>query len=208
VRETGTATALEITVEKRIPVGAGMGGGSADAAAVLRALAQIHGVDPSGLLEVAASVGSDVPALLHGGAVIAEGRGERLTPVHAVTIPWVVVPQPFAVSTPDAYGWWDADPVTGPDPGVLIAALETGNVEVLASALFDDLEPAVSGRRPDVAAARADLIAAGAPGAVMTGSGPTVVAPAAHLGQADRIAAAVPGAFVTTAVVARRPEGS
>jgi 4-diphosphocytidyl-2-C-methyl-D-erythritol kinase len=66
---TAIATAVEVHVDKRIPVAAGMGGGSADAAAVLRALARMHGVDPAGLSDVARSVGADVPALLHGGAV-------------------------------------------------------------------------------------------------------------------------------------------
>ncbi|MEX0984735.1 MAG: 4-(cytidine 5'-diphospho)-2-C-methyl-D-erythritol kinase [Actinomycetota bacterium] len=208
-RVAGVMAPVAIRIDKRIPVGAGMGGGSADAAAVLRALATMHGLDPAGLLDASASIGSDVPALLHGGPVIAEGRGERLIPVHAVTTHWVVVPQPFGVSTPDAYAWWDEDPRTGPDPGALIAAVETGNIDVLASALSDDLEAGVARRHPEVDIARAALLEAGAAGVVMTGSGPTVVGLAAHLGIADRVALALPDALVTSGPPATmdRPSG-
>jgi len=189
---------VAITVDKRIPVTAGMGGGSADAAAVLRALGRLHGVDRADLLAIGAEVGADVPALVHGGVVFAQGRGDRVTGVHAVTTQWVVAPLAFGVRTPGAYGWWDEDPRTGPDPGALIAAFETGNDELLGSALFDDLQAGVVARHPEVGATLQMLEAAGALGAVMTGSGPTVVALARHLGHADALAAAVPGAFVTS----------
>ena len=98
--ETGReAPGATITVEKRIPVAAGLGGGSADAAATIRALDQLHGTDlpTETLLGIAAAVGSDVPALLLGGPVYADGRGDRVTPVHAQTTHWVVVPASFAV---------------------------------------------------------------------------------------------------------------
>lgn len=189
---------IVVTVDKRIPVAAGMGGGSADAAAVLRALGRLHGVGRADLLAIGAEVGADVPALVHGGAVFAQGRGERVTGVHAVTTQWAVAPLAFGVRTSDAYRWWDEDPRTGPDPGALIAAFETGNDEVLGSALFDDLQAGVVDRHPEVGATLDALRAAGALGAVMTGSGPTVVALARHLGQAGAFAAAVPGAFATS----------
>jgi 4-diphosphocytidyl-2-C-methyl-D-erythritol kinase len=208
-RATGLpfAPAARVTIDKRIPVAAGMGGGSADAAAVLRALGRLHGVGRADLIELAAAVGSDVPALVHGGPVFAEGRGERVTPVHAVTSHWVVAPLPFSVTAADAYAWWDERSATGPDPGALIAALETGNDELLGSALYDDLAPGVCARHPEVAATIAALEAAGALGVVMTGSGPTVVALARHLGQADSLAARIPGAFATSGPPVERPAG-
>ena len=196
-RETPGAT---ITVDKRIPVAAGLGGGSADAAATILALDELHGTDLSTetLLGIAAAVGSDVPALLLGGPVYADGRGDRVTPVHAQTTHWVVVPASFAVRTPDAYAWWDQDGQTGPDAGAVIAALEAGNDENLGPALYDDLQPVVAARHPEVADTIAALLDAGALGAVMSGSGPTVVALARHMAHADQIAEAVPGAFVTS----------
>jgi 4-diphosphocytidyl-2-C-methyl-D-erythritol kinase len=195
---TGRQAGVRIELDKRIPVAAGMGGGSADAAALLRALGRLHGVETETLLEIAASIGSDVPGLLRVEAIHASGRGDRLSPVLAQSTTWVVHPFGFAVSTPDAYRWWDEAPVTGPDPGALIAALETGNDVLLGSAIYDDLEPAVAARHPEVAETVEAFLSAGALGAVMTGSGPTVVALARHLGHADTLADAVPGSFVVT----------
>ena len=199
--ETDRATPdATIAVDKRIPVAAGLGGGSADAAATILALDELHGtgLDTETLLGIAAAVGSDVPALLLGGPVYADGRGDRVTSVHAQTTHWVVVPASFAVRTPDAYAWWDETGESGPDAGAVIAALEAGNDEILGPGLFDDLQPVVAARHPEVADTIAALLDAGALGAVMSGSGPTVVALARHMAHADQIAAEVPGAFVTS----------
>jgi 4-diphosphocytidyl-2-C-methyl-D-erythritol kinase len=190
-----------IRIDKRIPVAAGLGGGSADAAAVLRALRELWqcGLDDAGLADVGATVGSDVAALLHAGPVYAAGRGERVHPVHVPTTWWVVRPLPFAVRTPDAYAWWDDEGETGPDPGALVAAIEAADHVLAGDALYDDLQAPVVRRHPEVGEVVDAFLAAGALGAVMTGSGPTVVALARHLGHADAIAAAVPGSFVTSA---------
>ena len=195
---TGIAPSVHVAIEKRIPVGAGMGGGSADAAALLRALGRLHPAATPALPEIAAAVGADVPALLHGGPVYADGRGDHVTPVHAVTTHWALAPFPFAVRTPDAYAWWDGEPSTGPDPGALIAALETGSLDLLGHAMFDDLQRVVVARHPPIASVIERFLDAGALGAVMTGSGPTVVALASSPLHADRIAAAVRGASVTS----------
>jgi 4-diphosphocytidyl-2-C-methyl-D-erythritol kinase len=107
---------------------------------------------------------------------------------------------PFAVSTPDAYTWWDEDGVTGPDPGALIAALETGDLELLGSALFDDLWAPVASRHPRIQAKADALNGAGALGVVMTGSGPTLAALARDAAHAGRLAKAVEGCLVVSAV--------
>jgi 4-diphosphocytidyl-2-C-methyl-D-erythritol kinase len=195
----GRGASLEIV--KRIPVAAGLGGGSADAAAVLLALNELWGcsVELDALLVVGERIGSDVPAMLVREPVLMRGRGERIDPVRAVTTWWVVHPFDFPTRSPDAYRWWDEDgAATGPDPGALIAAAEAGDLELLGSALFNDLEGPVTARHPEVGVVREALLQAGALGAVMTGSGPSVVALARHLGEADRIAAAVPGSFVVS----------
>ncbi|HEY7200812.1 MAG TPA: 4-(cytidine 5'-diphospho)-2-C-methyl-D-erythritol kinase [Candidatus Dormibacteraeota bacterium] len=91
---------------KRIPAGAGLGGGSADAAATLRGLARLHGLDVD-LAPIAASLGADVPFLLRGGAAVATGAGERLTPAPA-DHGWYAVAWPgYAVSTAAVYAGWD-----------------------------------------------------------------------------------------------------
>ncbi len=197
----GSAAGASIEIEKQIPVAAGLGGGSADAAATLFALNELWGcgLDIDELLEVAEKVGSDVPALLMRRPVLMRGRGERVVGVTTMTSWWVVKPFDFPTRSPDAYRWWDEDgSVTGPDPGVLFAAVETGNSELLGSALFNDLEGPVSRRHPEIAEAKEAFLEAGALGAVMSGSGPTVVALAAHMFEADKLAAAVPGSFVVS----------
>ena len=186
-----------LRIEKRIPVASGMGGGSADAAATLRGLNALWkcGFGDAELAEVAAAVGADVPGRLGTGAVFADGRGDHVTPVHAATTWWVVKPFDLAVSSADAYAWWDQEPVTGPDPGVLIAALETGNVELLGLSAFNDLQRPVARRHPQIERTIAAFLEAGALGAVMTGSGPTVVALARHVGHAASLVEAIPGSM-------------
>ena len=104
----------------------------------------------------------------------------------------------FPVAAADAYRWWDEAPLTGPDPGVLIAALETGDVRLLGDVLFNDLQPAVVARHPEIGEAISGFMDAGALGATMSGSGPTVAALASHAGHADSLAAAVPGSIVVS----------
>ena len=178
-RRTRGAT---IRIEKRIPVAAGLGGGSADAAAVLVALNERWGCgfDAAALAELGAGVGSDVPALLAGEPAYCTGRGDVVHPVPRPVLHWVVRPLPFVVRTPDAFGWWDEDGgMTGPDAGALIASLETGNDDLTGHALANDLQAAAIRRHPEVGEAIEAFLDAGALGAVMTGSGPTVIALAA-----------------------------
>jgi 4-diphosphocytidyl-2-C-methyl-D-erythritol kinase len=197
----GPLRGAEIRIEKRIPVAAGLGGGSADAAATLLALNELWGcgLERDGMMGIGERIGSDVPAMLAGGPVMMRGRGELIAPVHVVTTWWVVKPFGFPTRSPDAYRWWDEDGGTvGLDPGVLVAAAETGNVDLLGHALFNDLEGPVTRRHPEIENVKRAFMEAGALGAVMSGSGPTMVALARHMGQADRLAEAVPGSFVVS----------
>ena len=197
---------VAITLDKRVPIAAGLGGGSADAAATLLALRELWqpGSATDRLVDVGLRLGSDVPAMLAGEPVLASGRGERIVPVHTATTWWVLKPFQVGVRARDAYAWWDEHRASGPDPGVLIAALETGDVELLGDALFNDLQPVVAARHPEIEEAIETFLAAGALGAVMSGSGPTVAAVARHIGHADTLAAAVPGSIVVSGPPARR----
>jgi 4-diphosphocytidyl-2-C-methyl-D-erythritol kinase len=208
--EPGRRPACRIAIDKHIPIAAGLGGGSADAAATLRALNELWGLSltHADLSDVAATIGSDVPAMLAGEAVFMAGRGERLTPVHTTTTWWVVKPFGFPVAAADAYAWWDAAPTSGPDPGALVAALETGDVGLLGDALFNDLQPAVVARHPVIGETIEAFMDAGALGAIMSGSGPTVAALARHMGHADRLADAVAGAIVVSGPPELRAAGS
>jgi 4-diphosphocytidyl-2-C-methyl-D-erythritol kinase len=202
---------VTVRIDKRIPIAAGLGGGSADAAATLRALRNLWpcDIDETELADLAATIGSDVPALLAGGPVHAAGRGERVQSVQVQTSWWVVRPFAFPVRTSEAYAWWDEDGAeAGPDPGALVAAMETGNDELVGSALFNDLQTPVVRRHPEIQAIRVALLGAGALGAIMSGSGPTTIGLARNPADADRIAAAVPGSFVTSGPPLPDPPGS
>jgi 4-diphosphocytidyl-2-C-methyl-D-erythritol kinase len=115
----------------------------------------------------------------------------------------VLVPFDFPVRTPDAYRWWDEDgddAPTGPDPAQVIAAAVAGNVDALAAELFNDLEAPVFRRHPEVADAKRRLLDAGAAGAIMCGSGPTVAGLAATEEAARKVAGAVSGALVASSL--------
>lgn len=197
----GVTRGARVEITKRIPVAAGLGGGSADAAAVLLALDDLWGcgLDAQTLAEVGERVGSDVPALLRRGPVLMRGRGERVESVRLPPTWWVVRPFDFPTRSPDAYLWWDQDGGrTGPDPAALLDSAVSGDVQALGALLANDLEAPVCARHPQIAAARDALLAAGALGAVMSGSGPTVVALARDRRHAEELAETQPSAIVTS----------
>lgn len=172
-----------IRLDKRIPVGAGLGGGSADAAATIVGLNDLWASDlPVGSLRrIAESLGSDVPALLVGEAVRVRGRGEVVEPAEVERAWWILLPLPFAVAVGDAYRWWDED----------------GGPRDASSA--NDLQDPVARRHPEVADAIQRLIWSGATDVHMSGSGPTVVGRAGSEDDARRMAEDVAGAIVVSA---------
>jgi 4-diphosphocytidyl-2-C-methyl-D-erythritol kinase len=175
--EAGVTGFADIELEKLIPVAGGLGGGSADAAAVILALNDLWdlGLPDRSLREIAALVGSDVPALLAGGAVLAQERGELIEKVEVPSYEWAIVPFPFGVNTAHSFAWWDEDGgVTGEDPAATLAAARSGDSFELGPLLSNDLEAPVFRRHPEVRDAKERLLDAGAAGAVMCGSGPTV----------------------------------
>ena len=172
------AGGAEIEIEKRIPVAAGLGGGSTDAAATLGALNELWGcrLDMEALADIAARVGSDVPGMLAGGPVLVQGRGDVIDPATVDRLWWVLRSFDFGVRSPDAYRWWDEDRASsGPDPAPLLVAATKGDPETLGPLLFNDLERPVFARHPDLAEAKAALLQAGALGALMSGSGSSIV---------------------------------
>jgi 4-diphosphocytidyl-2-C-methyl-D-erythritol kinase len=196
------ARAAAILVEKHIPMAAGLGGGSADAAGVLRALNSLwdDGLPDETLARIGAEIGSDVPAMLHGGATVMRGRGELVEPVDAATTWWVLVPQPFPVHTPQAYGWWDDEGQTARVAlDDALVALREGDAEELGRWLWNDLQGPVARHHAQVQLVIERLLDAGALGAVMSGSGPTVAGIVASEQDAERIAERIPGAIAVSA---------
>jgi 4-diphosphocytidyl-2-C-methyl-D-erythritol kinase len=170
---------LAIEIRKNIPVCAGMGGGSADAAAVLWALNQLSGLGLSveRLAQIGERVGSDVPYCVLGGTALAEGRGERLTPLPPLPDCHIVVCKPpFPISTPELFGCVDCRKLRcRPDTEGLLAALEAGDLPGIARRMYNVFEDVLTDRRGgEIAAIKGELISRGALGAVMSGTGPTV----------------------------------
>ena len=183
----GDPSDTQVTIEKGIPIQAGLGGGSADAAAALLALARLWGGAPLSLLrEVASGIGADVPFFLSGGTALGLGRGEEIYPLVDLPTHWVVlVRPPFGVSTAEAYAWYDEDRAAG--------LREQREFQVLpvpwpsrAAQMINDLEPPVVRRHPEIGTIRTTLREAGAVAAAMSGSGSAVFGLFRTHGQAAR----------------------
>jgi 4-diphosphocytidyl-2-C-methyl-D-erythritol kinase len=215
-RATGQRGAsLRIEIRKRIPVAAGLAGGSADAAATLVACNELwqSGLSLSDLAELAAALGSDVPFALVGGTAVGRGRGEQLTPALAAgTYHWALAFGHEGLSTAQVYATCDrlrAARVAAGDqdePGEpklshpLMAALRSGDPEQVGPLLTNDLQPAALSLQP---ALRRTLTAGrehGALGAIVSGSGPTCAFLARDAARARDLAVALTGAGVCRAV--------
>ena len=174
---TGWPTNFGIELRKEIPTGAGLGGGSADAGAVLRALDALSPY-PLGrrLVELAPALGADVAFMtIDSPMALAWGRGERLLPLPALASRAVVVIAPsFSVSTKDAYEWLAHDRGSYQSRAAVLAPTELDTWEGVASIAVNDFEPVVSRRQPAISAYVDALRAAGALPAMMSGSGSAV----------------------------------
>ena len=170
-----------IDIDKRIPVGAGLGGGSADAGTVLRALDSLapRPLGAERLARVAASLGADVPFLtLDAPIALGTGRGDTIEVLDGLPPRWLaLVLPPFSVSTSEAYGWLDADRARdGRDAPLDAASLRRAarDWDLLAATATNDLQPAVAARHPIIDAYCRALRNAGALLAMMSGSGSAV----------------------------------
>jgi 4-diphosphocytidyl-2-C-methyl-D-erythritol kinase len=166
----------EIQIDKKIPIEAGLGGGSADAAAALMALGRLWGGAPMTLLrEIGATIGADVPFFLSGGTALGLGRGEEIYPLVDLPPHYVVIVRPpFGVSTAEAYGWYDEDRASGQRD-------ENREFQQLpvpwpsrAAQMVNDLEPPVIRRHQEISGLKVQLREAGASAAAMSGSGSAV----------------------------------
>jgi len=169
---------LEIFINKRIPMQAGLGGGSADAAAVLRALNRAYDSPLSipALCELGAQVGSDVPFCVMGGTALVEGKGELLTRLPPAPEFFVVICKPdFSVSTPELYQALDETFIEKrPDQKVMQLNLQKGDLLGIGGSLCNVFEPVVMQKHFDINYIRSMMYTYGAYGAQMTGSGSAV----------------------------------
>jgi 4-diphosphocytidyl-2-C-methyl-D-erythritol kinase len=176
LRRTGPLRDLVVTIDKRIPVEAGLGGGSADAAATLLALSRVWRVPvrPAQLTDIAAALGADVPFFLSGGTALGLGRGDEIYPLADLPRHWVVLLLPgFGVSTRDAFGWYAEERALGRvsarDPQYV-----PGPWPSRAAQMINDLEAPIARRHPEIDQMKSALRRAGALAASMSGSGSTV----------------------------------
>lgn len=176
LQESGKECRVDIDLRKHIPSGAGMGGGSADAAGVIFALNKLLGCGWSNekLREIGIQLGADVPFLLMGGTALAEGIGEILTPLQPLPeLPLVILKGRQGISTPKAYAAIDSlEAPFHPDTESMRRAIAENNIVLLAKSCGNTFEDAVA--LADVQHAKEALLADGALCAVMTGSGSAV----------------------------------
>jgi 4-diphosphocytidyl-2-C-methyl-D-erythritol kinase len=173
------APPVTVTIAKRIPVAAGMGGGSADAAATLRLAAELAPMSRGVLAEVAASLGSDVPGLIESDAVLATGAGEVVEPVDELAPhAFAILPQPFGLSTAEVYAEADRMGLSRSAGDLkearrtLLAAL-AGRDDLPAAILTNDLQAAALSLAPEIEGALRALGRSGADQTTVCGSGPT-----------------------------------
>jgi 4-diphosphocytidyl-2-C-methyl-D-erythritol kinase len=174
----GAPRDIAIDLRKRIPLQAGLGGGSSDAAATLRALARRWRVGEARVRATAAALGADVPYFLEGGTVLGLDRGDLLFPLIDPPAAWVVLVLPnFGVSTKDAFGSFDSEVVRGFHPrdrGPKRTAPQDKRAGLQESELVNDLEEPVAARHPEIRRIISALWRQGASQAAMSGSGSAV----------------------------------
>jgi 4-diphosphocytidyl-2-C-methyl-D-erythritol kinase len=198
----GEIPPLRIRIDKRIPVAAGLGGGSADAAAVLRAANELAGspLGPGELRGLAAGIGSDVPSQVQPGHALVTGVGEEVEPVDLPDFALVLVPAREGLHAGEVYaeldrleGWTERlDPER-------LRGLAGRPLPALAEAVENDLQPAALSLRPELEGPLAALRESGAPAAALTGSGPTAFGLFVTDAEARTAAERIAGAIVTRA---------
>lgn len=173
----GIKQGVSITIEKEIPIAAGLAGGSSDAAATLKGLNELWNLRLSidELAELGAKIGSDVSFCVYGGTALATGRGEKIKEIPAPPNCWVVLAKPkIGVSTAEVYGGLKVEGLEHPNTKQMIQAIETKDYELLCSSLGNVLETVTFKLHPEVIMLKEQMKRFGADATLMSGSGPTV----------------------------------
>lgn len=198
---------VRISLKKQIPLAAGLGGGSADAAATLTGVNALFnlGLTPGQLAREGAALGSDVPFCVIGGTALGQGRGEELFLLPPPPVLWLVlVKPPFGVSTATIYHNWETssgrEALDIPDEEKALAAIRRGDRAGLLASMGNDLEAVTCRLYPEVRTIKRRLLAEGAERAVMCGSGPAVFGVVADREIARRIASRLQEAYPETIV--------
>ncbi|CAH2464648.1 4-diphosphocytidyl-2-C-methyl-D-erythritol kinase [Bacillus cereus VD118] len=181
---------VSITIEKTIPVAAGLAGGSSDAAATLRGLNKLWdlGLTIKELAELGAEIGSDVSFCVYGGTAIATGRGEKIEHIKTPPSCWVILAKPhIGVSTADVYGNLKLNRVTHPNVDKMVEVINDGDYKGICDTVGNILEDVTFVMHPEVARIKAQMKRFGADAVLMSGSGPTVFGLVHHDSRMHRI---------------------
>ena len=177
-RERGIRDGVSVTLTKRIPIAAGMAGGSADAAAAMKGICRLYDLDTSlsGLMELGMTLGADVPYCVLGGTALAEGIGEKLTPLTPAPDFFIVGAKPdISVSTKYVYEHLDAAGIQKhPDIDGMVLSIESGSLQGILDRMGNVLESVTVPAHPVIDTLKRRLRELGAVNSLMSGSGPTV----------------------------------
>ncbi|MBC6129230.1 4-(cytidine 5'-diphospho)-2-C-methyl-D-erythritol kinase [Listeria booriae] len=181
---------VAITLDKSIPVAAGLAGGSSDAAAALKGLNQLWDLNLSleELADLGAELGSDIPFCLYGGTALATGRGEIIEPLPMMPNCWIVLAKPsISVSTPGVYRDLKVAEVKHPNTKGMVQAIQDGSFEGICDNIGNVLETVTLVKHPEVKRIKEKMLEFGADTALMSGSGPTVFALVKQYSRAKRV---------------------
>lgn len=186
----GLREGVTITIEKQIPIAAGLAGGSSDAAATLRGLNELWNLNLSldELAEHGAKIGSDVSFCVYGGTALATGRGEKIKELSVPPTCWVILAKPkIGVSTAEIYGGLKVDQIEHPKTSKMIEAIENNDYPLLCESLGNVLESVTFELYPEVVTIKEQMQRFGADAVLMSGSGPTVFGLVDHEARVSRI---------------------
>lgn len=189
-------TGVKIKIDKKIPIAAGLGGGSTDAAAAIRGINRLWHLNLSQeeMAQLGLVAGSDVPYCVYGKTARVTGIGEIITPIKPIPSSWVVLVKPgISVSTPKIFQELVVEHVHHPDISLLCDAIEEGNYEKMIANLGNSLEAVTCTKYPIVLKVKEKMEKAGADGVLMSGSGPTVFGLCQNYSRAKRVYNAMKG---------------
>ena len=181
---------VSIVLEKRIPVAAGLAGGSSDAAATLKGLNRLWNLQLTAdqLAEHGAKIGSDVSFCVYGGTALATGRGEKIQELPSPPNCWIILAKPsIGVSTADVYGGLKVNEIIHPDTSEMIRAIKEKDYELMCATMGNALESVTLKLYPEVSTIKEQMMKFGADAVLMSGSGPTVFGLVQHESRVNRI---------------------
>lgn len=181
---------VSIVLEKRIPVAAGLAGGSSDAAATLKGLNRLWNLQLTAdqLAEHGARIGSDVSFCVYGGTALATGRGEKIQELPSPPNCWIILAKPsIGVSTADVYGGLKVNEIIHPNTTEMIRAIKEKDYELMCATMGNALESVTLKLYPEVSTIKEQMMKFGADAVLMSGSGPTVFGLVQHESRVNRI---------------------